>query len=82
MFPDETANENPRMAVRGFSIPFLYGGLDHRLVTGYLPPSNHLQMRWQTTPAITVITKDKMYSKTKHLLPVPGIGGGNICIIT
>ena len=71
MFPRETANEKPRESHSlGFSIPFLYGGLNHRLVTGYLSPSNHLQMRWQTTPAMTVAIKDKMFSKAKHLLPV------------
>ena len=71
MFPRETANEKPReLRSLGFSIPFLYGGLNHRLVTGYLSPSNHLQMRWQTTPAMTVTTKDKMFSIAKHLLPV------------
>lgn len=64
-------NENPRMRVRGFSIPFNSGGLNHRLVTGYLSLSNHLQMRWQTTPATTVTIKDKMYSITKHPLSLP-----------
>ena len=41
-----------------FLFPFLYGGSDHRPVTGYLSPSNHLLMRWQTTPAITATIKD------------------------
>ena len=67
-------NENPRMRVRGFSIPFNSGGLNHRLVTGYLSLSNHLQMRWQTTPATTVTIKDKMYSITKHPLSLPVTG--------
>ena len=45
MFPSETANENPKdRNSLGFSIPFFYGGLIHRLVTDYLSPSNHLMM--------------------------------------
>ena len=31
---------------------------DHRLVTDYLSPSNHLLMQWQTTPAATAIIKE------------------------
>ena len=59
----ETQNEKPRdRNSLGFSIPFLYGGLNHRLVTDYLSLSNHLQMRWQTTPAATVTTKENTKS--------------------
>ena len=42
--PYQMASENPRVAALGFSIPFWYGGLDHRLVTGYRSLSNHLMM--------------------------------------
>ena len=31
---------------------------DHRLVTDYLSPSNHLLMQWQITPAATAIIKE------------------------
>ena len=33
---------------------------DHRLVTNYLSPSNHLLMQWQTTPAVTAIIKESI----------------------
>ena len=33
---------------------------DHRLVTDYLSPSNHLLMQWQTTPAATEIIKESI----------------------
>nr|WP_207659638.1 hypothetical protein [Coprococcus catus] len=33
---------------------------DHRLVTDYLSPSNHLLMQWQTTPAATAIIKESI----------------------
>lgn len=38
------------VATRGFSIS--------NNITSYSLPSNHLLMRWQTTPAITVTKKD------------------------
>ena len=31
---------------------------DHRLVTDYLLPSNHLMMQWHATPAMTVTKKE------------------------
>ena len=46
----------------GFSMPFWYGGLNHRLVTDYLFLSNHLQMRWLITPAITETIRDSNMS--------------------
>ena len=39
-----------------------YGGLNHRLVTDYLSPSNQLLMKWLTTPAATAIINDKSVS--------------------
>ena len=33
---------------------------DHRLVTDYLSPSNHLLMQWQTAPAATAIIKESI----------------------
>lgn len=67
-----TTNENPGAATPGFSIPFWYGGLDHRPVTDYLSPSNHLQTRWLITPATTAITRDTITSNmnTSFLSPV------------
>ena len=44
----------------------------HRLVTDYLSPSNHLQMRWQITPATTAIISEVNISMelTPFLSPV------------
>ena len=57
------SNENPRESRSlGFFIPLWYGGLFHRLITDYLFLSNHLQMRWQVTPAATVTKKDMTIS--------------------
>ena len=46
----------------GVFYSFCYGGLDHRLITDYLSPSNHLQTRWLITPATTAITRDVIAS--------------------
>ena len=74
-------NENPRMRVRGFSIPFNSGGLNHRLVTGYLSLSNHLQMRWQTTPATTVTIKKTKCIPLRNTPSPYRYRGGNAPII-
>ena len=54
--------KTPEVATPGFSIPFEYGGLDHRLVTDYLSLSSHLQTRWLITPAATAIIRDVIVS--------------------
>ena len=74
--PSQTANKNPRDATSGvFYSQFWYGrAYGRRLVTGYLLSSNHLLMRWLTTPAATAIKKDTRTSKSKTPLSVPGIG--------
>ena len=42
----QVPNKNPSdRHSEGFSIPFFYGGLFHRLVTDYLSPSSHLLMQ-------------------------------------
>lgn len=56
--PYGTTTKTPEVVAPGFSIPFLCGGLNHRLVTDYSSPSSHLQMRWQTTPAMTAMIND------------------------
>lgn len=50
-------NKTPVRQHQGFLFLLLkWEGLYvHRLVTDYLSPSNHLQMRWQLTPAETAI---------------------------
>lgn len=53
----------------GFSIPFLQGGLCPRLVAGYFSLSSHLQMRWQTTPAVTERRKVISVSISQPSLP-------------
>ena len=47
----------PERHLWGFSIPNFGNGRawSHRLVTDYLSPSNHLQMQWHVTPAMTAI---------------------------
>ena len=50
--------KTPEMRPPGFSMPFYYGGLDHRLVAYFLSLSSHLQMRWLITPAATAIIRD------------------------
>lgn len=77
------SDKNPGVAAPGFFL-FLVHGKDqtHRLVTDYISPSNHLLMRWLTTPAATVIKKDMRMSIHKHLLPDTNVGGGNKQIIS
>lgn len=54
-------NENTGTAFPVFSILNFNGrAYDHRLVTDYLSPSNHLLMQWQTTPAATAIIKESI----------------------
>ena len=56
-------NENTGTAFPVFSILNSNGrAYDHRLVTDYLSPSNHLLMQWQTTPAVTAIIKESKKS--------------------
>ena len=75
-------NENPRESRSlGFSIPLWYGGLFHRLITDYLFLSNHLQMRWLITPAITETIRDSNISIINTPFPYR-YRGGNIGIIT
>ena len=63
VFPHEwLTDENPGVATSGVFYSFCYGGLDHRLITDYLSPSNHLQTRWLITPATTAITRDVIAS--------------------
>ena len=52
--------ENPqRSHLWGFSIPSFCGKAQpHRLVTGYSSPSSHLKMKWQSTPAMTVMLNE------------------------
>ena len=72
----ETQNEKPRERNSlGFSIPFLYGGLNHRLVTDYLSPSNHFD------DVVAGYTSRDSDNKRKALVPywrhplsLPGIG--------
>ena len=40
--------------------------------------SNHLLMRWQTTPAATAIKKEVIGSNTKHLPSVARFGSSNV----
>ena len=47
-----------RLRLRGFSIPFWVGGLIPRLATSYSSPSNHLQIKYETIPAITEIINE------------------------
>lgn len=44
---------------------------DHRLVTDYLSPSNHLLMQWQTTPAATAIIQRKHKKYFIELKKIP-----------
>ena len=83
MFHYKHTNENPKESHSlGFSMPFGYGGLNHRLVTDYLFLSNHLQMRWLITPAAMETIRDNNISIMDALLPVTSVRGGNIGIIT
>ena len=63
---------------------FLFdGGLDHRLVAYFLSLSNHLQMRWLITPAMTAIIRDISISiaNTPFLSPDPGRQHKNYIIL-
>ena len=81
MFHYKHTNENPKESHSlGFSMPFGYGGLNHRLVTDYLFLSNHLQMRWLITPAITETIRDSNMSIINTPFPYR-YRGGNIRII-
>ena len=81
MFHYKHTNENPKESHSlGFSMPFWYGGLNHRLVTDYLLLSNHLQMRWLITPAITETIRDSNMSIINTPFPYR-YRGGNIRII-
>ena len=81
MFHYKHTNENPKESHSlGFSMPFWYGGLNHRLVTDYLFLSNHLQMRWLITPAITETIRDSNMSIINTPFPYR-YRGGNIRII-
>ena len=68
-------NKNPRAGrLWGFLFRFGKGGLSPRLAAGYCFLSNHLQMKWQTTPAITERVK-VMSSSVGHPPPfLAGIG--------
>lgn len=73
-------NENPGASPPGFSIPFLHGGLNHRLVTDYSSLSNHLQMRWLITLATTAIIKDRSNSMSNTPFPYKSRGGNKLSI--
>ena len=77
VFPHEwLTDENPGVATSGVFYSFCYGGLDHRLITDYLSPSNHLQTRWLITPATTAITRDVIASTWTPPFRT-SLGGGN-----
>ena len=77
-------NENPRESRSlGFSIPLWYGGLFHRLITDYLFLSQPFADEMANHTCHDRNNKRNNYIfQAMHLPSVPGIGGGNIGIIT
>ena len=72
----------PEVTTPGVFSPFWQwlGYQSHRLVTDYSSPSNHLQMKWQTTPAATAIIKDKINSMGSTPFPYQSRGGNEFIL--
>lgn len=64
----------------GFSIPFAQGGLCLRLVAGYSSLSNHLQMQYATTLAMTEKMNETNNSCKVNPPFCARIGSGNVTI--
>lgn len=70
--PCGSTKRKPQCGNTGVFYSHFPEGLNRRLVTDYLSPSNHLQMRWQITPAATAIISEVKNSMqfTSSLSPV------------